>query len=240
MRMFRILMFLCTLLLAAPALHAQDFLQKAKDYLDAGECDKAKVAYEAYKVENPQGNAEVASLIEMCVKCPSFLYDYDNNEYRVVHIGKQCWMAENLRTTHYDNGKNISLSRELSDTKAYYYYAEGRSVTKESYGLLYNWRAVMGDNYSPSSNLSRVQGVCPKGWHVPNDSQTRWYHYCAHAAGFQVCGSQMVCAGVVGMVVAGHCHGASQAAFRFHARVVGHVADGVVCAGDVCDTEPSH
>ena len=61
------------LLLSSPTLYAQDFLQKAKNHLDAGECDKAKVAYEAYKVENPQGNAEVASLIEMCVKCPSTL-----------------------------------------------------------------------------------------------------------------------------------------------------------------------
>lgn len=56
------------LLLASPALHAQDFLQKAKNYLDAGECEKAQKAYDAYKVEHPAGNAEVARRIAECGK----------------------------------------------------------------------------------------------------------------------------------------------------------------------------
>ena len=56
------------LLLASPALHAQDFLQKAKNYLDAGECEKAQKAYNAYKVEHPAGNAEVARRIAECGK----------------------------------------------------------------------------------------------------------------------------------------------------------------------------
>lgn len=56
------------LLLSLPTLHAQDFLQKAKNYLDAGGCEKAQRAYEAFKVEYPAGNAEVERRIAECGK----------------------------------------------------------------------------------------------------------------------------------------------------------------------------
>jgi uncharacterized protein (TIGR02145 family) len=40
-------------------------------------------------LETVNGNGEITSVT-----------DYDGNEYRVVQIGNQCWMAENLRCTH--------------------------------------------------------------------------------------------------------------------------------------------
>ena len=33
--------------------------------------------------------------------------DFDNNIYKTITIGRQVWMAENLRTTHYRNGSPI-------------------------------------------------------------------------------------------------------------------------------------
>jgi formylglycine-generating enzyme required for sulfatase activity len=66
MRKFNIFIIIGVLLLASPALHAQDFLQKAKNYLDAGNCEKAQMAYEAYKVEHPSGNADVEKRIAEC------------------------------------------------------------------------------------------------------------------------------------------------------------------------------
>ena len=40
-----------------------------------------------------------------------------------------------------------------------------------TYGLLYNWKAVMRNSSSSSANPSGVQGICPNGWHVPSDAE---------------------------------------------------------------------
>ena len=66
MRIFRFLFFGGVLFLGSSALYAQNYLQKAIEYLDAGDCDMAKLAYDNYKLEHPQGNAEVERRIEKC------------------------------------------------------------------------------------------------------------------------------------------------------------------------------
>lgn len=50
MKLLRFFIAIGVLMLTIPALHAQDFLQKAKNYLDTGLCEKARRAYNAYKV----------------------------------------------------------------------------------------------------------------------------------------------------------------------------------------------
>lgn len=72
--------------------------------------------------------------------------DVEGNIYRVVSIGTQKWMADNLKTTKYSDGSSIGT---------YYWYLNNESGYKSSYGALYPWEVV-------SSNQ-----ICPSGWHVP-------------------------------------------------------------------------
>lgn len=113
--------------------------------------------------------------------------DYDGNTYNTVQISKQCWLKENLHSTHYPDGKEIvqgSVYDKKSETykyrasfdKGYWYYPNGRPrggsyFDSYDYGLLYNWKAAMYKSSTSSSNPSRVQGVCPDGWHLPSWSE---------------------------------------------------------------------
>jgi uncharacterized protein (TIGR02145 family) len=97
--------------------------------------------------------------------------DYDGNVYHTVEIGQQCWMKENLRTTHYTDGIAIPIDTIHSSTVAYRYTPYGDSLLVLTYGYLYNWTAVMHGEPTSSSNPSEVQGICPTGWHVPSDAE---------------------------------------------------------------------
>ena len=109
------------------------------------------------------------------VSCPGTptVTDYDGNTYNTVQIGTQCWMKENLKTTHYADGTNIPLGNGVlgSTSVGYLYYPNNETANKSLYGLLYNWAAVM--NGADTTNLvpSGVQGICPTGWHVPSDNE---------------------------------------------------------------------
>ena len=98
-----------------------------------------------------------------------FITDFDNNIYNTVQIGNQCWMRENLRTTHYANGDTILEGGELlSESQPYRYTPHNDVNTISTYGYRYNWNAVMHGANSSETNPSGVQGICPDGWHVPS------------------------------------------------------------------------
>ena len=121
-------------------------------------------AYATNNIDTAYGN-EVSFTAHNCGT--STLTDIDGNTYNTVQIGNQCWMKENLRTTRYANGTNITLvssGNGSSNTIAFRYYPYGTSSNVSTYGYLYNWGAVKG----PFSNN---QGVCPNGWHVPSDAE---------------------------------------------------------------------
>ena len=105
--------------------------------------------------------------------------DYDGNLYKTVVIGEQCWMRENLRTTHYADGVLIAEGTSSSSTVPYRYrgyVTEAQHLQDPSIfvrcGYLYNWSAVMHGAASSNANPSGVQGICPNGWHVP--SRVEW------------------------------------------------------------------
>ena len=109
--------------------------------------------------------------------CPgaATVTDYDNNTYNTVQIGDQCWMKENLRTTHYADGTSVT-SR---------YAPNNDENNVATYGYLYNWYAVMHGAAASSANPSGVQGICPAGWHMPSCAEWTQLTTYVHDNGYQ-------------------------------------------------------
>jgi uncharacterized protein (TIGR02145 family) len=109
------------------------------------------------------------------------LTDIVGNIYRTIEIGSQTWMAENLKTTKYNDGTNIPLVIDLTDwhrtTPGYFWYLNDEAKYKSPYGALYNWYTV---------NTGKL---CPTGWHVPSD--TEWTTLTSNLGGESITGGQL-------------------------------------------------
>ncbi|MCX6258095.1 MAG: hypothetical protein NTW49_09420 [Bacteroidia bacterium] len=106
----------------------------------------------------------------------SSISDFDGNTYYTVQIGTQCWMKENLKTTHYADGTALvdgtgAGNISGNNTAKYWFVYDNNISNKATYGLLYTWAAAMNGAASSSLNPSGVQGICPAGWHLPGDSE---------------------------------------------------------------------
>ena len=158
-------------------------------YIRAYATNSAGTAYGEQRVFTTTHPINDSILID-AQTCPGAdpVTDYDGNIYSTVQIGNQCWMRENLRTTHYADGTEIPTGNTTSNTTAYRYPPHGHESEVTIYGYLYNWIAVMHGDSASNLNPSGVQGICPNGWHVP--SQTEWEQLQSYVGsqGQYVCG----------------------------------------------------
>ncbi len=82
------------------------------------------------------------------------LLDGENNSYKVVSIGEQCWTAENLNTgMMISSSKTPNSSNNITEKWCY----NNDEDFCEADGGLYSW--------------SEAQNICPDGWHLPTDEE---------------------------------------------------------------------
>jgi uncharacterized protein (TIGR02145 family) len=108
--------------------------------------------------------------------------DADNNNYPIVQIGSQVWMAENLKTTRFNDGNKIDLVTanilwNNLTSPAYCWYDNNEAAYKSDYGAIYN-------GYAAYSNK-----LCPSGWHVPG--YTEWEVLINYLGGETVAGGKL-------------------------------------------------
>jgi len=90
--------------------------------------------------------------------------DIEGNIYKTIQIGPQVWMAENLRTTKFNDGTDIkvitdNLTWENTYSPGMCWYNNNAATNESTYGPLYNWETVNN------------RKLCPTGWHVPTNEE---------------------------------------------------------------------
>lgn len=133
------------------------------------------VAFASHSLATAYGDTlSFTSLADPCGGTTSITYD--GHAYDLVGIGNQCWFAENLRSTKYNDGSVIPTglsdaswqATNLTSLGASAVYGDGTSACTGAcdegqnlsiYGRLYNWYAV------------NTGMLCPSGWHVPSDAE---------------------------------------------------------------------
>jgi uncharacterized protein (TIGR02145 family) len=113
--------------------------------------------YKTIVMDVPTGNKTIPFDFIACT-------DGDNNNYSIVKIGTQVWMAENLKTTKYQEGSSITNTTDATtwkglSTGAYCNY-NNSETNVTTYGRLYNWFAATDS-----------RKIAPIGWHLPTDAE---------------------------------------------------------------------
>lgn len=97
------------------------------------------------------------------IPCPNLAtVTYEGQVYNTVQIFSQCWLKENLNV-----GTMISGDLEMTNNgeiEKYCFVNNQDSCIK--YGGLYQWNEMM-----QYENQVGSQGICPIGWHVPDDEE---------------------------------------------------------------------
>ncbi len=106
--------------------------------------------------------------------------DAAGNVYNVVLLADgNYWMAENLR--YVPEGAKVSDGTEEGSGIWYPYSTDGKTATAlkdeasvKKLGLLYTAATALGVEAIDENNYNKlegVQGICPKGWHIPTRAE---------------------------------------------------------------------
>ena len=133
-----------------------------KDMLDKKYMDRMKIKINEYEVkevfnlenktlEKPETFLSSRNLL------PNEVFDIDGNVYKTTTIGGQTWMAENLRSTRFNNGVEIPI------------LTNEQWANSTSPGIVNN--DIEGTYYNFYTLASYENNVCPNGFRVPNEDE---------------------------------------------------------------------
>lgn len=115
------------------------------------------------------------------------VFDLDGNMYVSIIIGEQEWLAQDIRTTRFNNGEFIpTIKGDTADISGEPPAVYGWSYEKSdsdlsapiSSGLLYSWEAA-----------NDPRGICPPPFRVPTKED--WEELIDFAGGAQVAGGKL-------------------------------------------------
>lgn len=105
-----------------------------------------------------QNDDDVEPTIEACKEL-----EYNGYTYDLIQIGDQCWFAENLQTTAFDNGDSVAEIIGNDDWHDAQIPArckyDNDPMMGDIFGMLYNFAAA-----------NDPRNLCPSGWHVPDSA----------------------------------------------------------------------
>lgn len=107
-------------------------------------------------------------MVYVCGFPETDVQDGDGNGYANLWLGHDCWMGENMHTTHYVGGEEAPNMVYKSDM------FPNIDANLSTYGRLYTWQSAVGLPAGSTDAPLRdkdanhfVQGICPIGWHIP-------------------------------------------------------------------------
>jgi uncharacterized protein (TIGR02145 family) len=128
------------------------------------------------------------------------IVDIDGNSYKTVYIGKQHWMAENLKTTTYSDGTPIENDRPIEVNFGDYsskYNRQKWMYLHDSWYDSENYVTTKGDATPSHIKYGKyyigyaigLNNVCPVGWHVPDKEE--WLELFNYLGGKKVAAGKM-------------------------------------------------
>jgi uncharacterized protein (TIGR02145 family) len=117
---------------------------------------------------------------------------YEDQLYKIVKIGTQTWMAENLNA---GIELNILYPYPKDDGIIEKFCYSGDAENCQIYGGLYGWHEAMQYNPSDNGTVGTTRGACPGGWHLPTENE--WLTMINYLGGDQEAGGKLKETGII-------------------------------------------